>query len=437
MYYVVPRFADLFVEEVRRKRSEILRVAAGSADLASRYRELVKGVWVEGVEARNEFDKVYAVDSGSDEIEVAGGGAILVTRAVALEAGGRELRKLRVDALFPKSVRDYDDFKRLLREHLEHEVALEAVDEGAGLVMLDGSLFGRMSHVIRELNVEGREGFILDYVETYGQLLSRAVRKGVIVAGVSKDSRSTVLREELLLSELKRCLEGCPTGLASKVLELWVRLRRRPSHVLEEVRRLVKEGLDPRIYELFVEARNPVPDSKLLLLMNLEPGYTVPVKLTLERVQMGVIEVALTEEFRLMALLGEIFEKVSDELGSRFAEKVERVLAALRSYPAVLTSYVIFSRGDDPVRVDIVVGREDLAAGSSRFVRSPPDSFIRVLRQLAFLYAGRMSYNVLLLEADKRVRTTAETLDLYHKLAMKELGELIVHSRGERRYFIP
>ncbi|MEM4445304.1 MAG: hypothetical protein QXJ21_08150, partial [Thermofilum sp.] len=70
-------------------------------------------------------------------------------------------------------------------------------------------------------------------------------------------------------------------------------------------------------------------------------------------------------------------------------------------------------------------------------VSSPPDSFIRVLRQLAFLYSGRTSYNVLLLEADKRVRATTETLDLYHKLAMKELGELIVHSRGERRYFVP
>ncbi|MEM0377408.1 MAG: DNA double-strand break repair nuclease NurA, partial [Thermofilum sp.] len=396
-----------------------------------------RGVWVEGVEARNEFDRVYAVDSSSDEIEVAGGGVILVTRAVALGANGRELRKLRVDALFPRSIRDYEDFKRLLREHLEHEVALEAVEEGADLVLLDGSLFGRMSHVVRELSVDGREGFLLDYVETYGQLLSRAVRKGVIIAGVSKDSRSTVLKEELLLSELRKRLEGCPTGLAEKVLELWARLRRRPSQVLEEVRRLVREGLDPRIYELFEEAKSPVPDSKLLLLMNLGPGFTAPIRLTLERVQMGVIEVALTEETRLVALLDAIFEKVSDELGPRFAENVNRVLAALRSYPAVLASYVIFSRGDDPVRVDIAVNREDLAASSSRFVSSPPDSFIRVLRQLAFLYSGRTSYNVLLLEADKRVRATAETLDLYHKLAMKELGELIVHSRGERRYFVP
>ncbi|MEM4501602.1 MAG: DNA double-strand break repair nuclease NurA, partial [Thermofilaceae archaeon] len=310
----MPRFADLFVEEVRRKRGEILRVAAGSADLASRYRELVRGVWVEGVEARNEFDRVYAVDSSSDEIEVAGGGVILVTRAVALGANGRELRKLRVDAFFPRSIRDYEDFKRLLREHLEHEVALEAVEEGADLVLLDGSLFGRMSHVVRELSVDGREGFLLDYVETYGQLLSRAVRKGVIIAGVSKDSKSTVLKEELLLFKLRKCLEGCPTGLAEKVLELWARLRRRPSQVLEEVRRLVREGLDPRIYELFEEAKSPVPDSKLLLLMNLGPGFTAPIRLTLERVQMGVIEVALTEETRLIALLDAIFEKVSDEL---------------------------------------------------------------------------------------------------------------------------
>lgn len=433
----MPRFADLFVEEVRRKRSEILRVAAGGADLVSRYGDLVKSLWIKGVEARREFERVYAVDSSSDEIEVAGGGVILVTRSVALEAGGGELRKLRIDALFPRSVRDYEDFKRLLREHLEHEVALEAVKKGADLVLLDGSLFGRMSHVIRELNIEGREGFLLDYIVTYGQLLYESVRSGAIVAGVSKDSRSTVLREELLLSELKKLLNEQRAELAGRVLELWARLRRGPTQVLAEIRRLVKEGLNPRILEIFEEARNPVPDSKLLLLMNLDPGYTVPVRLALERVSMGVVDVALGDDIRLMGLLAEIFERTADELGSRFAERVDAVLRALRSYPAVLTSYAIFSKGDDPVRIDVAVDRQAAVGGESRFLYYAPHAFRKVLQHLACLYAGRMGYNVLLLEADRRVKTTAETMDLYHKLAMRELGELIIHSRGQRRYFTP
>lgn len=430
----VPRFADLFIEELRRKRAEVLRVIGCDGGIESRYRDLVEGVWRCGVEARREFDRVFAVDSSSDEIEVAGGGVILVTRALALGADGSELRGLRVDAFFPRDVRDYEDFKRLLREHLEHRVALEALEEGADLILVDGSLFGRMSHVLRELRVEGREGFMLDYVETYGELLSRAGRGEAIVAGVSKESRSTVLREELLLSELRRSLETVDRALAERALEQWRGLRRRPAIALEEVRRLEREGLDPRVYELFKEVRNSLPDTKLLLAMNLDPGFTLPLKLGLEGVSTSVADVALSDASGLVEAMRRVFESTYDEMGS---ERVERALGALRSYPSVLTSYAIFSRGDDPLRVDMALDSDVPVAHPSRFVAEVPESFLRVLRHLACLYAGRRCYNVLLLEADRRVRVELETMELYRRLAMMELGELIVHSRGERRVWFP
>lgn len=433
----MPRFVDLFVEEIRRSRSDIQRIVGGGLDLATRYEELVKSVWVNGFEARDVSGEVVAVDSSSDEIEVAGGGVILVTRALALGSGGNEVRKLRVDALFPMNTRDYEDFKRLLREHLEHLAALDAVRKGASIVMLDGSLFGRMSHVPKELDLEGREDFALEYIETYGQLFEEAFRNGVVVVGVSKDSRSTVLREELLLSEVKKLLASHPAELSVRVLELWSGLKRRPTQVLEEVRRLLKEGLDSKVYELFEEVVRPLPDSKLLLSLNPGPGFTLPLRLTLEKVSTGVVDVALSDHPWIAELLKRVFERTSDRLGARFQEKVEKVLATLRNYPAILTSYVVFSRGDDPVRVDVAVKKDQLRSGDSRFVAEPPEVFLRVLGHLAGLYAGRRGYNVLLLEADRRVRATAETMDLYHKIAMRELGELIVHSRSERRFFLP
>jgi len=115
-------------------------------------------------------------------------------------------------------VRDYEDFKRLVREHVEHLVALEALEDGADLLLIDGSLYGRMIHVIRELKVEGREDFMLEYAEAYSELLSSALENGAVVVGVSKDSRSTVLKEELLLTQLVSLLSGYEPGVRERVI---------------------------------------------------------------------------------------------------------------------------------------------------------------------------------------------------------------------------
>ncbi len=436
----MPRFADLFVEELRRRRGEVLRVVSGGEGLAARYRELVRGVWVEGVEGRRGFERVAAVDSSSGEIEVAGGGVILVTRALALEAGGRELRRLRVDALFPRDPRDYEDFKRLLREHLEHLAALDAVEGGADLVLLDGSLYGRMVHVLRELDVEGREDFLLEYVKTYGELLSRAAGAGALLVGVSKDSRSTVLKEELLLAELRRLLSGVEPGLREQVMRLWGSLRRRPAGVLKAVGQLVSEGLDPAVYEIFEEARGGAPDSKIIAAASPGAGYTLPLALSLERVSTGITDIALRgpghSEEEALGILERVFARTAERDGAAFRERAAAVLEVLRRYPTVLTTYVVFARGDDPVRVD-VVAPDQPPPGGSRLVSPVPEHVERVVSHLACMYAGRRCYNALLLEADRRVRATARTMELYHRLAMRELGELIPHSRGARRFFLP
>jgi hypothetical protein len=434
----MPRFADLFVEELRRKREEVLRVVGSGSDLESRYGRLLERVWARGINARRAFGRVFAVDSGSDEIEVAGGGVLLVTRSLALSVDGGEQRRLRLDAFFPRSVRDYEDFKRLLREHLEHLVALDAVEGGAELVLLDGSLYGRMIHVLRELEVEGREDFLLEYVEVYSELLSRALKAGAVVAGVSKDSRSTVLKEELLLSELRRLLGGADPRVRDQVMALWESLRRRPRQALEALRRLVREGLDPAAYEIFEEARRATPDSKIIMAAGLGAGYTLPLRLSLERVSTGITDLVVKgagEE--ALGLLERVFPRAADRDGETFRERALSLLRRLGQYPPVFTTYVVFARGDDPVRVDVVAAGDALTLEGSRLAASVPDFVERVVGHLACMYAGRQGYNMLLLEADRRVRATPESMELYHKLAMRELNELIVHSRGERRFHLP
>lgn len=427
----------MFVREVRRKRSELERILGSEGGLRERYGELVREAWIRDLEPRGARGPAYAVDSSSDDIEVQGGGVVLVTRSLALSAGGEEIRELRLDAFYPRNVRDYDDFKRLVREHVEHVVALRAVEEGARLVLIDGSLYGRMIHVLRELEVEGREDFMFEYVELYSELFSKARSRGALVVGVSKDSRSTVLKEELLYLRLKSVLKGLGEPLAGAVLGYWRLLKRRPREALENVRKLVREGLSPEVYELFEEATSSVPDSKVILACDPGRGFSRPLRLSLEKVSTGVTDILLTDGARGAALLRDVFEKTAERLGEEFDERASQVLECMKKYPPVVTSYAVFSRGDDPLRVDLAGGGGYETAGDSRFLAETPGELLEVLGFLALLYAGRRRYNALLLEADRRVKATAETMELYHRLAMQELGLAIIHSRGDRRVFFP
>ncbi len=441
----MPRFADLLAEEVRRKRQEILAVVSRGLEAAERYRSLLKKWWRKGVPAGEAWRCVYGVDGSSDATEVSGGGVVLFTRALALSRDGRELRKLLVDAFYPKSVRDYEDYVRLVREHVEHLAALEALEAGAELVLIDGSLYGRMIHVLREIDIPGREDFLMDYVKTYSELLSKALRSGAVLAGVSKDSRSTLLKEEVLSSELALSTASLPEHTRERVLRLWRALRRTPNQAIKEVREMAARGaVNAGVYDLFLEARNPIPDSKVISALNLGEGFSTPLKLSLSSLSTGIGDLVLSDsEDKLTSLIAEVFERTWDKLGEAFAERARGLIKALKSYPPLLTSYAILGEGDDPLRVDAVFkGVEEtpckLDSGVQlRFTDGVHPVFVSVIGQLKAMYAGRRCYNALLLEVDRRVKVTRETVETYTKILSKEVGELLVHSRGERRVFYP
>lgn len=443
--YPVPRFADLLVEEVRRKRQEILNVVSRGLDTAERYGKLLRMWWHRGIPVGEAWSSVYGVDGSSDATEVSGGGVVLFTRALALSRDGRELRKLLVDALYPKSVRDYEDYVRLVREHVEHLAALEALEAGAELVLIDGSLYGRMIHVIREINVPDREDFLMDYIKIYSELLSKALRSEAVLAGVSKDSRSTLLKEEALYSELALSTASLPAHTRERVLKLWRTLHRTPNQAIREVREMAARGaVSARVYDLFLDARNPIPDSKVISALNLGEGFFTPLKLSLSSLSTGIGDLVLSDsEEKLANLIAEVFERTRDKLGEDFAERARGLVEALKSYPPLLTSYAILGEGDDPLRVDVVFkGVEKILCKFNggvqlRFTDGVHPVFVSVIRQLKAMYAGRRCYNALLLEVDRRVKVTRETVETYTRVLSREVGELIVHSRGERRVSYP
>ncbi|MEM3137381.1 MAG: DNA double-strand break repair nuclease NurA [Thermofilaceae archaeon] len=441
----MPRFTDLLAEEVRRKKQEILAVVSQGLGATEKYRSFFEKWWHKGVSVGDTWNNMYGVDGGSDATEISGGGVILFARALALSKEGKELRKLLVDAFYPKSVRDYEDFIKLVREHVEHLAALEALEEGAELLLIDGSLYGRMIHVIRELDIPGREDFVMDYVKTYSELLSKVLRNGVVTVGVSKDSRSTILKEEVLYNELASNVVSLSEQTRERVLKLWRTFRRAPNQAIEEIRKMVtRGGVNTEVYNLFLEARSPIPDSKVISALNLGEGFSTPLKLSLSSLSTGIRDLLLSDsEEKLINLIAKVFKRTQDKLGEAFIEKTKEIIGALKSYPPVLTSYTILGEGDDPLRVDLVFKNvEEIPCKCNgevglRFASEVHPVFISVVKQLKAMYAGRRCYNVLLLEVDRRVKVTRETLEAYTRILSKELGELVVHSRGERRVSYP
>jgi hypothetical protein len=434
----VPRFADLLVEEVRKKREELARVIGGDSDLRNYYGELLGRVWISDLSPDKISEGVYAVDSSCDDIDVVGGGSILVSRAIALSAGGEGVRKLRLDAFFPRDVRDQEELRRLMREHLEHLAGLEAVERGAQAVLIDGSLYARMTHVLREINIDGFEDFMFEYIETYAEFFREASRRNVAVVGVSKDSRSTVLKEELLTLKLRELLGNVEPSLRETVLGLFGEVKRRPREALESLRRLLKAGVPVEVYDLFRNATSGAPDSKIIFAVNPGNGLSLPLQLSIEKVSARIFELVLSDSHeKLLGLLERVFPATRDKLGESFGEKASRMIDALKSYPPIAVTYVVLEEGDDPIRVDIALRRKYPTRGESHFLDIFPEEILLGLRSIAGLYAGPRSYNVLLLEADKRVRTSRETMEMYHRLIMQELKTLVMHSRSDRRFFYP
>lgn len=444
----MPEFLDLLTEEIKTKRKDIERITSNLSEISAEYSLLVSEKWKNLPTPVEPKGKVFAVDSSNGIIELRGGGVLLIVRSLALASNSQMLRKLTVEALYPRNIRDFEEYIRLLREHLEHLVAHSALEEKPSFIMLDGSLYGRMTHVLRELDLEEREDFIFEYVKVYSDFLTEALKNKVMVLGVSKDSRSTVFKEEILKERVLQLAQD--SGIDSKeILELWKVIRRRPREVLEKVREKVRSGFYPaKMLEYFEQARSHVPDSKIIMQAGVGEGFSMPLLLTLSRVIAGQFEVALDEKAEgQVEKLSRVFERSFDRNWSVFEKKAHELISRLRSYPPVAVYYTVLGPNDDPIRVDLVsydisenfrLG-ENNSQDASRFFRDleATPSILLSLSLLRSLYAGDRSYNILLLEADRRVKMSAGTVETYRKIVMKELQTLILHSRGERRVHYP
>ncbi|MDK2464093.1 MAG: hypothetical protein QI223_04920, partial [Candidatus Korarchaeota archaeon] len=130
--------------------------------------------------------------------------------------------------------------------------------------------------------------------------------------------------------------------------------------------------------------------------------------------------------------------------GERGEDLEETALRAVRvaiSLPTPVTVYVRFRDGDDPMKLEIPCW--ELGIELPWHVARPERLGDQERERVEWLvgvaragYAGPRFHNVWLERVDRRVKLRAGTVEaLYERYLWRELGELVPHSRGERRVF--
>jgi len=444
------RFADLLVKEVNILRDRILSVILEPEERCEFYRQLLSRHWLslppEKIPTKS---KVYAIDSSDGVIELAGGGVIYMVRAAALSNKRDEeaIRKLKLDAFYPPSDEKLNEYRKLMREHLEHLTALEAAKNlGPGdIILIDGSIFGRMNHVFQVLDIPGKEDFMLTYVETFYNLFNTCIKKNITLIGVAKDSRSTLLRESLLAELLLEEIRNYDTELQIEIVTILRNIQRSPRQAFKAIREIVKK-VDKVIYTTLQELLDDMPDYKMIMISRMEPGYTHPLKLELRNIARGFVEILFTPSRRDELVRTFISSLPQNKVSTNIEKRIYKALEHMTAYPAVAALYVKFAKNDIPLRIDIVhpdVEKWSLEEcdPSGKYVKFASDGWEdvahRVLELLKGLYAGLKNYNVLLTSVDKYVKMTQNIKNLYKAKIESLLDTLIQQSRGVRRVSFP
>lgn len=134
---------------------------------------------------------VTAVDSSLYMNLMSTGGIFYVIRSLAV-CKDKMNKRLQTNVFFTKSgLLEAHYYIGTKMEMLEFQTAIDALRDGfeCNSILIDGSLYGRAMHVPVETKIEEDRTVVLDYFKTYAELLDLCRKKGICIAGVSKESR--------------------------------------------------------------------------------------------------------------------------------------------------------------------------------------------------------------------------------------------------------
>ena len=354
---------------------------------------------------------LVAIDGGGRFVDLVGGGALYITRAIAVfNSGIKPLRKLIIDIVNHRS-KKYMDALRSLTEIL---VAIDAIEHlpRRSILLIDGSYYVYvLKYFIRATklltNIENlRSGEIrllekiLKLITSLINLVKKAQDKDVTLCYVSKDSNLNLFKELLILKYFKE--------LNPRIYELLIRIDYKQH--LNVLTRL-KNSLDieqRKLIDLLLE--EDYHDVHLIMSIVDCVGYTRPMKPFLRKTLVNKI-LDILEKPKIIHKLDEY--KGKHDLDSSVIEYIKGEIDYLTT---PILSYTKLSVNDNPLMIEIIdstnIGQSIISYTKPIFTEHT-NGFIKALAMIKKGYVNSKYYNIWLVQAHEYSHLTRNMFRYY------------------------
>nr|MDO8099306.1 DNA double-strand break repair nuclease NurA [Candidatus Njordarchaeota archaeon] len=459
----MPKFVDLFVNEVRRKRDYMkLKLVKGSISaLDEDFQNLLMENW-HPLPQELTNDSIgdiglSAVDGSRGLRDYANGSRLFVVRGLALTNAGEQFRRLETEIFMSQeSEIDIDRYIRQKTESIEIAAATEVAPHLKGsrrFILIDGSLYGRMFHLLRDSPVEGDRDFILRYVNSYAEFLHRCKDENIILVGVSKDSRAHFLRDLFLKricsTELKKLDSSLREEEISELQSCFSTIHDKPGLCFHKLERLTEKygSKLAKLKEIMLEFLRSRPDFQLIMNFAPEAGYCTPIELAADQHFLRELH-SISKDAKSYVrrhFRNALLENMSQE--DQFVAFATKVVGKVLEFPTIISFHLFLDRRSTPLRIDIpswVLRLSDTLSSLGAGSRSIDlhNNLAKVLDEIISLlrsgYSGLEDYNIWLKRVDDEVKLRRVDMDtIYERVLEKELGVTLIHTRGYRRVKFP
>jgi hypothetical protein len=382
---------------------------------------------------------VTAVDSSLYMNLMSTGGIFYVIRSLAV-CKDRENKRLQTNVFFTKSgLLEAHYYIGTKMEMLEFQAAIDALRNGfnCNAILIDGSLYGRAMHVPVETKIEEDRTAVLEFFKTYAELLDLCRKEGILIAGVSKESRATFYRDFLLkqifVEELERT--DIEAGDKQRLTAIFPEVLENEKTAFSKFRKLKQKQASKleTIELIFAELASSRPDYQLVMNFAESVGYTQPLVLgPSTKAAQRMRPFSLNPKKYVL----NNFPITVRERGAEFIDWATETISRIPSFPSFVSFYLLMDVRDSPMRIDVPCWEQPL---SKTGWPKPIDADLQaLLRIMVSGYCGLDAYNLWLKNVDERVKLKRRVVDeLYFPYMEKLFQSKIIRGRGYRRVRFP
>lgn len=442
----MPDFLDEFASSIGNKKETLReKVLKGKPNpLQDTFRKQFSLLWkplVNTDEYRSNVGElgVTAVDSSLYMNLMSTGGIFYVIRSLAV-CKDKENKELQTDVFFTKSgLIEAHYYIGTKMEMLEFQAAIDVLEKGfeCSAILIDGSLYGRAMHLPIETKIEEDRTAVLEFFKTYAELLGLCREKGILIAGVSKESRATFYRDFLLKQIFAEELEktDIEAGDKQRLNAIFPEVLENEKTAFSKFRRLKQKlGSKLETIELILtELASSRPDYQLVMNFAESVGYTQPLVLG-----PSAKAAQRMRPFRVnpKKYVLNNFPITVRERGVEFVDWATETISSIPRFPSFVSFYLLMDVRDSPMRIDVPCWEQPL---SKTGWPKPIDVDLQALfRIMVSGYCGLDAYNLWLKNVDERVKLKRRVVDeLYFPYMEKLFDSKIIRGRGYRRVRFP